>query len=392
MGVKLLYYPNNNLSGLYMKTLANDVTSIQSFKYKSEFLKILEIASAADWFTKTNYIASLLKLPVDQHLMDPELTILDNTVAAKLGHENIKDFISKPNAEMGLSIPWGEWKDLVTASRYRNEFGINTTDMQDILNQVDDVKVVIGRFPISRNEFNHGKSIIQKAAQEKVEEEHAEQVNEMSANISSLMQQLELEKNAKHKAILELESAYEKIQDLQTNSQLKDNEHNVIMSDYIKRSLYEQIIDRMEDLEAEHEKLTQEYIDKIIKLEQNEVVFKNQLETLKSKYTRAVSRLRTANQIDDKMHIVKANKEVTELKKKMVGVMKNLITEKQKNQRLHIITDKQKYLLSAYKQKMENDGKVVNEKTFNSKWAALLITTVVAAGSIMTGLSMSGMI
>ena len=214
----------------------------------------------------------------------------------------------------------------------------------------------------------------------------------MSANISSLMQQLELEKNAKHKAILELESAYEKIQDLQTNSQLKDNEHNVIMSDYIKRSLYEQIIDRMEDLEAEHEKLTQEYIDKIIKLEQNEVVFKNQLETLKSKYTRAVSRLRTANQIDDKMHIVKANKEVTELKKKMVGVMKNLITEKQKNQRLHIITDKQKYLLSAYKQKMENDGKVVNEKTFNSKWAALLITTVVAAGSIMTGLSMSGMI
>ena len=325
-----------------------NVKQISDYQLNNEFSKILNIVDSADWHSMTIYLSNLLKVPVDHNLINKELTLLDNTVASKLGHKTLGSFITSSRLDKGLDLPWSTWENNVKASRYKSEFGINTTDLSDILNQVEDVKIVIGRFPLSQTEFNYGKGIIQEKSLQELHEEHSEQINVMTESMNSIMLQLDKERNDHFKVIEQLNSTLHELQMLKLNHKVEDLEENEIITNYVKKSMYEEIIRQMEEAEINFESCTQDYIDKVINLEKNEHDLRVTLETIQKNHAKAIERLRGEKLTQDES--LASREEIIALKVRLAEALRNFLNEKKKSNKLGIISGKQKELISHYKE------------------------------------------
>lgn len=355
------------------------VASISGYKFKEELRNIYNVIDSADWHSLTVYISNILKLPVDHHLSDYNLSLLENTIASQLGHSTLGEFITKSKNENGLEIDWPRWEEYVLAARYKSEFGINTTDIKDVLAQVDDVKLVIGRFPISKNEFNYGKSLIEDENIKTMEADHKAEMDSMSKSMAEVMKQLDRERNERFKIVEKLEHTLQELEDLKESQSLEDDNHNLIMSDYVKRSMYEEIVRQMEDAEMKFEGCTQEYLEKIIRLEQNEVALRHTLESIKSKHARAIEKMK--NQAGHLVNNESARAEIIQLKQKLAETLKGYIREKKQNKKLHIISDKQKVILQHYK---SINGQDPEAKSYKGLVSASLLSMLITSSVMIS--------
>lgn len=365
---------------------SSNVQDISQARHYKETAALYSVIDAADWYSATFYIANLLSLPLGPSLVDQKLSLIENSLPQKLGHRNLGEFITTSRTKNGLGIEWSDWKDNVRAARYKQEFGINSQDRADILAQVEDVKIVIGRLPISSNEFNHGKDIIESKRIADMEVEHKAEIDSMHASVQGLMRQLDSEQKERHQAIERMNEALLQLESMKEKQELKDEMHNEIMSDYVKRSMYEKIIEQMEAAEVNFEETTQEYLDKILKLEHDRVSLTHSLQTIKDKHARLLSKFKATETIaidgDTKAEIIK-------LKTRLAEVLKAHITEKKKTQKLHIISNKQQQLLEHYKKKNQAATSIAHEG--GNKSAIVFVGISIVAVTLLT-VSYLGMI
>lgn len=363
----------------------NKVKSINDARNKKETVALYSVIDAADWYSTTFYIANILNLPLGPSLIDPNLSLIEGSLPEKLGHRNISEFITSARDEGGLGMNWDNWKRNVKAARFKQEFGINSQDIEDIIAQVDDVKLVIGRLPISSNEFNHGKSLIEKERLSQIKEEHKVELTSMKESVSGLMKQLDTEQSERHQAIEKMNDALNQIEALKSQQQLKDHSQNELMQDYVKRSMYESIIEQMNSTEIDFESTTQEYLDRILNLEQDKVALTHQLRIIKDQHARAVAKMNNSDYFIDES----ARNEVLNLKRRLASVLKDHVQERKKSQKLHIISTKQKRILSHYKKNTGNGESVVNK---TNKTQMLGFITLIAASVGLLATSFLGII
>lgn len=367
---------------------ATVIKDISQARHQKEATALYNVIDVADWYSTTFYIANILNIPLGPSLVDQNLSLIKNTLPQRLGHRNLGEFITSPRTKNGLEIIWNEWKDNVKAARYKQEFGINSNDRDDILAQVEDVKIVIGRLPISSNEFNHGKDIIEASRIHEIEKNHKSEIESMHNSVKGLMHQLSAEQKERHQAIERMNDALMQLGELKKKQELKDEMHNEVMADYVKRSMYEKIIEQMEVAEVGFEESTQEYLDRILQLEQERVSLSHSLKTIKDKHARLLEKLSNQEALTDN----NATKdEIVKLKIRLAELLKAHITEKKKNQKLHIISNKQQKLLEHFRKKNQRAKSISDDDS--KKNVNIFLFSVLSIASIsLLSLSYLGLI
>ena len=318
-------------------TKSNKIVSISIVALKDDFNKFYASFLSASWDNQILYVANYLSLPLSNCIRESGLTLLEDSKGASLGHKSIYDFVVAAPEDMGLGMDWKDWSYQAKAMIKKLEFGINASSAKDVFLQIDDVKGRLGRDPVSKFEFNLAKDQIIKEQVLKMQREHSDTVTSMNSKLSSLMTQLEGERKEKLNAIERLECALNELSDLKSKS-------DIDLKDYIEISIYNKIVEEMDELSANHESLLQGYLDKISKLTITNKEHISKIEQLKGIIRRRndeIEQMSLGSVTYDEHAIIANEREIVELKEKIVALLKkNIHKQKVINRQFEISNKK----------------------------------------------------
>jgi hypothetical protein len=318
-------------------TKSNKIVPISIVALKEDFNKFYASFLSASWDNQVLYVANYLSLPLSNCITESGLTLLEDSKGASLGHKSIYDFVASAPEDMGLGLDWNDWSYQAKAMIKKLEFGINAVSAKDVFLQIGDVKSRLGREPVSKFEFNLAKDQIIKEQLLKIQREHSDTVTSMNSKLSSLMTQLEDERKEKLNAIERLEGALSELSSLKSKS-------DVDLKDYIEVSIYNKIVEEMDELSSNHESLLQGYLDKISKLTITNKEHISKIEQLKGIIRRRndeIEQMSLGSVTYDEQAKIAHENEVMELKEKIVALLKkNIHKQKVINKQFEISNKK----------------------------------------------------
>ncbi len=346
-----------------------NVASLAKYKSKNHLNDIYNVLKTTDWHSATIFICNKLELPLDHNLTNKTLTLISE-VPVTAGVKTLHEFICNSMYEGGLSIEWEEWVKNVTASRYKHLFGINSNDRNDILAQVDDVAVVIGRLPLSRSEFNLGAEQIRNEHFSEMETQFKLELNSVNDKLKSALSDLDKERRENYSLVQQLDNTLaelEKIKEIGNDGVAE----SIVLRDYVKKNMYEQIICQMEDLKNDYEVCISDYIGKIEKLERQNISLNSRIKAINVRYLELVKRRELDNDANFDA--------ILSIKKDLAEALKEHLHEKKVNQKLFVISGNQKKLLEHYKSLSVKKGSK-NKHTVNT------LTLYLMGGSLVLSL------
>jgi H2-forming N5,N10-methylenetetrahydromethanopterin dehydrogenase-like enzyme len=118
------------------------------------FHDLIGKVSATDWSDQVSVIASAMKLPITDRLLRKETAIPVHSDAGILGHKNVYGFITSSSSEDGLGFKWEDWLQSNEALHLQNFYAVFGESPEDVISEVSDVSVLLGRQPVDAKEFH----------------------------------------------------------------------------------------------------------------------------------------------------------------------------------------------------------------------------------------------
>lgn len=173
----------------------NNIISIESpIAHNEEFESICKSLSILDWDMRVQKIARSMGIYSDESLSDSE-GIIENSLASRLGHKRVYDFITKSETFNGLGLNWESWERDANAYFLQKKYNISGVNPRDIIDQFNDVKAVLGRVPSSPFEYQSTKDEVLKKQRDYDKANHETYKASKNSEIKNLLSRIESKDN-----------------------------------------------------------------------------------------------------------------------------------------------------------------------------------------------------
>lgn len=182
-----------------MTSVQNKIVPLASGKSGSrEHGALISAMQYMHWSIVVQHIASAAGIPVSGMLEQETTPVSEHSLARRLGHATLKDFVQKGQSDGGLEIAWSEWSTMAKAQRLKGQFGIYADEPKEILAEYSDVAHILGRDPLDAADYHKAKDavIIQRAKDK--ERQHNLQMSEMKERADSALSQAEQSRQHAH--------------------------------------------------------------------------------------------------------------------------------------------------------------------------------------------------
>lgn len=157
-------------------------------KYKQDLQKILSSLPPLAWEYQVKILNEATGLPLNELSINRSAKIPGSSLAGRLGHTELGEFITGRIEDNGLNIPWNEWHDKVTALRNKEFYGIPGDTPEDITSEFNDVCNILGHVPASKHEYNRAKDTFLIQQRQIMIEKHESDINNFKEQIESAKQ------------------------------------------------------------------------------------------------------------------------------------------------------------------------------------------------------------
>lgn len=175
-----------------MTTAQNKIVSLASGKSGSrEHNALVSAIQFMHWNIIVQHVASAAGIPVSAMLEQENAKVSELSLAGRLGHSTLKDFVQKPQSDGGLEMAWGDWSEMARAQRLKGQFGIYADDPKEIVAEYGDVAHILGRDPLDAADYHKAKDavLIQRAKDK--ERQHNLQMSELRERADSALSHAE---------------------------------------------------------------------------------------------------------------------------------------------------------------------------------------------------------
>ncbi len=335
----------------------------------------------SNWDEEVFFIANELSLPLTPCLLEPDLKII-NTYSPQSD-------LTLENIISSLGTEWKDWEKNVEACLLKLNLGITAQSVEDVYLQVSDVTEMIGRKPVSKEEFHSTKEQLFRQQYTEMESTYETKLDLAANKTKEIIQLLDTKNHENHLLIEKLEESYNQVVKLQEdNAYLEDN---FDMSKHVKIELYEKITQQLEEAEASHEDVIHFYLDKISNLEKSNASENILNEKVNQSLFQAQSKIKQLTlQLKTSEHSKELKLELIQAKSHIIDLLKGTISLKKKNNLLVKIKSQQGKNLQIIR-----SHQIKPEKTKINSWeifGRVVFGMIVAFGAIMSfvlGLSLS---
>lgn len=274
----------------------NKLTSVNQ-----EFNALSNALSFQDWTFKAQNIIQSTGLPLNTDFTNKDVLLPNGSMANRFGHKTLVDYITSNKSTMGHSYQWNDWCNEYKALEFKTKFGIYETCKFEILKQVGDIEIALGRTPIDSAEFHQVKDDILLRQKRDTEVRHQSEIRNLTSIISNLTKKLEDSKNDIKLIEEKLEGAIPESLIISYVEQLKEKEQEIID---LKEKV--SILKANTDIDADFDinKLVENYhsvLEYLSKFRSKNKLLKKEIVLLKNEVGYLKSELRIKNKLVKKL-------------------------------------------------------------------------------------------
>lgn len=129
-------------------------------KESQEFFAFKNSLQFQDWFYRVQSIIQATGLPANSDFSKQDMLLPSNSFSSRFGHKTLGEFILNSASSYGLEMGWPDWINQYTAFEFKNRFSIFENDISEVIAQVKDVELALGRMPINSAEYHKAKDDI----------------------------------------------------------------------------------------------------------------------------------------------------------------------------------------------------------------------------------------
>jgi len=179
------------------------IKELSQKKEEQELVKLEKSLSLLTWEIATKSILSFCGLGEEVPAWEGETLLPGWSMAGKLGHKTIAEFINKNSTN--LDLKWGQWVENSKALSYKNKFGISSDNAWEIIAQYEEVCKLLAFAPSSEKEYHQVKDKVLAEKQLRQEAAHERELFKLSESVSDLEGSLKSEKTVVAAQTQELE-------------------------------------------------------------------------------------------------------------------------------------------------------------------------------------------
>lgn len=166
----------------------NEVINFDSkARFSSEHESLVDSLSYLDWTLQVQLIVQSLGLPMSEIVENEKTALPNGTLASRLGHKNIGEFISSDKKDYGLGIKWSEWVEKASAFRHKKNYGIYADAPSEVNSELRDVIKILGHEPATSAEYHKAKDAVLLKQHRNARIKHEETISEMQDRIEVLI-------------------------------------------------------------------------------------------------------------------------------------------------------------------------------------------------------------
>src|SRR5690606_22624500 len=129
----------------------------KSPQLKIDLNSIIRSLSILSWDLQVQQVITFADLAVNDSLLNETVALNPSSKPHELGHENLREFVTRSQEENGLGLKWDDFYPKMSSLVYRNHYAMHQRDHQEINALVEDATKILGHRPIDVAEYHAAK-------------------------------------------------------------------------------------------------------------------------------------------------------------------------------------------------------------------------------------------